>query len=760
MATVDVDLENIKPENSFFDIASASGWAERGRSMKWLEISAIVALITIAVLTAYILTSQQPESEPLRPYQAATLLILNLLPAAAILVLIGRRVALARAQKADISSRQLIHVRLVAIFSLIAAIPTLFLVIFASFLFQTGVQFWFSDSARDMLVNAGELATGYYREKLDDVGAETTTMAGDLRFALGNLSADDPVFLDGYVKQVLSRKLSESAIVSLQPDQTQRTIAVVSPDDSPRDNWIDDDMVKQLNSGKGLVVSVKKDGIVAVTLLFESPEKTYLFTKRTGDVPSFQLGEKAQSVLTDYRDMVSRSQKLQFQFNITLYVISLLIIATAVWIALLVADRLIKPVNSLVDTAQKIADGDLSARVEEDTDRDDEVALLSRSFNAMTTRLETQTSTLLSTNQQLDDRRAFIEAVLESVSAGVINIDRENLITLANSTAEKLLSEKNDTIVGQSLSEISPRFVSLVGDGQYRAVVQMNDGPEPQTLAVKISKRETGHVITFEDISQQLADQRRAAWSDVARRIAHEIKNPLTPIQLAAERLQRRFKPKFVADGDDADVFEQLTKTIVRQVNDLRNIADEFSSFARMPKPVFRKENLTDIIAHSVFLFEVANDDISFDFEKPKRPINIICDRRQLGQAVTNLLKNATEAVKDHFDKSDSDNTGEISISLSTVGENITVEVADNGAGFPTDRDRILEPYVTNRKSGSGLGLAIVQKIVSEHFGEIQLDDAPDGGALVRIILHPKILNDQTENAPKDDASTNVDQEF
>ncbi len=756
MATVDFEPEATVASKSGFDFPTAAGWAQRGRSFRWIEIAVGCALVAIAIVTAIILLNQDPQDAPLRPYEAAALLVANLLPATAMLVLVGRRLALARAQKADISSRELIHVRLVAIFSLIAAIPTLLLVIFASFLFQTGVQFWFSDSARDMLVNAGELATGYYEEKLDDVGAETTTMAGDLRFALSTLSADDPAFLDGYFKQVLGRKLSESAIVSVAPDGKQQTIAVVSPDDQRRDKWIDAETMKEMDAGKSLVVNVEDDGIAAVTLLYEQPAKTYLFTKRTGDVPSFKLGNRAQSVLRDYREMVSRSQQLQFQFNIALYVISLLIIAVVVWVALLVADRLIKPVNNLVDTAQKIADGDLSARVDEESKRHDEVALLSRSFNIMTEKLQNQTSTLITTNQQLDDRRAFIEAVLESVSAGVISIDHDRKITLANSTAEKLLSPEDETIVGSSLDDISARFCELIDEDQYRAVVQLGDGPEPQTLAIKISDRESGHVITFEDISQQLADQRRAAWSDVARRIAHEIKNPLTPIQLAAERLQRRFVKNDNASEEDAEVFDQLTGTIVRQVNDLRKIADEFSSFARMPKPVFREENLTDIVAHAVFLFEVGHQEIVFEFEKPKNNLSITCDRRQLGQAVTNLLKNAAEAIRERLsgdDKSD----GEVSIKLFEKGNDVVLEVADNGIGFPEDRERIVEPYVTTRKTGSGLGLAIVQKIVDEHFGQIELNDSEDGGACVRVILNRAILDEQLHQPTS--GATQKDQE-
>ena len=348
--------------------------------------------------------------------------------------------------------------------------------------------------------------------------------------------------------------------------------------------------------------------------------------------------------------------------------------------------------------------------------------------------------------EQLEDRRAFIEAVLESVSAGVISIDPDSRITLANSSAEALLSGDKGSIIGKCLEEVAPKFAELLAQEQYRAVVQIGDGAEPQTFALRMSEREAGFVITFEDISQQLADQRRAAWSDVARRIAHEIKNPLTPIQLAAERLQRRFGKKLESDPDDSAVFAQLTETIVRQVRDLRNIADEFSSFARMPKPVFREEDLTDILAHSIFLFEVAHTEISFVFEKPDRPVSLICDRRQLGQAITNLLKNAAEAVDDRFASQGSAFSGEISISLRNLGDTLAIEVGDNGTGFPKDRERILEPYVTNRKTGTGLGLAIVEKIVAEHYGEIELDDTPGGGALVRIILYPEILIDQANH--------------
>lgn len=713
------------------------------QSIKFLEISSAITLIVVAIITALILTDLGPQSEPLSPAGSAAMLVANLLPATFLLILFGRRVALKRAEKGNIGSKQLLHVRLVAIFSTITAVPTLLLVIFASLLFQSGVQFWFSGSARGMLENAGELATGYYETVARDVGDETQTMAGDFRNALTQTKLDDPAFISYYLEQVLRRQLSESAIVSIGTDAVQRTEAVATADDDRKQDWIAPDIMAKLNAGEGTVVTIRSNKVEAVTVLFDQP-RSYLYASRALSVPSFALGEKAQSVLKDYDNMVARSRALQLQFNAALYVVSLLIIGVTLWIALLVADRLVRPVNNLVQAAQKIADGDLSARVSEDNVRADEVGFLSRSFNRMTERLESQTGTLLTANRQLDDRRAFIEAVLESVSAGVISVGNDGTVQLANSTAEKLLSGDNQTIVGKKFHSVSPMLAALAED-QQRGVIQLGDGPEPLTVAVKVSARESGKVVTFEDISQQLADQRRAAWSDVARRIAHEIKNPLTPIQLAAERLQRRFG-KQIEDG--APIFEQLTSTIVRQVGDLRNIVDEFSSFARMPKPVFRVESLTDIVGHALFLFEVAHTDIAFSFEHDSSSPNLVCDRRQLGQAITNILKNAVESIQER--KKSDDEAGVIAVALNVDNGVIGLSFTDNGTGLPQDRDRIVEPYVTTRSTGSGLGLAIVKKIIEEHFATIAFADAIGGGAVVTITFSPENMA-ASESSPSNE---------
>lgn len=706
-------------------LSAIAAWAGHAQRIRYLEIVSAALLLIMAIATAYILTRQGPQAEPLSPPVAAALLIANLFPATSLMMLAGRRLAIQRA-KQDGEGEGSLHVRLVIIFSMLAAVPALLLAIFASVLFQSGVQFWFSNSAQGMLENAGALAKGYYEEKLRDVGDETVAMAGDIRFALDQAPTTDPQFLSFYYDQVLRRKLSESAIVAIGRDGGQRTLVVASPEER-KGNWISDGDLKRLNSGEDLIVTAQPNRIVAVNRLFDSP-RTYLYATRSVEVPSFTLGEKAQSVLKDYRAMETRSRNLQLQFNALLYVVSLVIIGIAVWVALLVADRLVQPVNKLVEAAQRIADGDFSVRVDDGDIRKDEVGFLARSFNRMTERLQSQTSNLISANRQLEDRRSFIEMILESVSAAIVNLDEDGKIRLANKTAEHILSPDGDTILGQKLGDIAPHFGKLASEGRSQAIVQVGDGTEPRTYAVKLADGEGGQVVTFEDITRQLSDQRQAAWSDVARRIAHEIKNPLTPIQLAAERLRRRFG-KQVVEGNE--VFDQLTGTIIRQVGDLRNIVDEFSSFARMPKPVFRDENLSDIVGHAVFLFEVAHTDIEFEFLQTGKTIPMLADRRQLGQAVTNILKNAAEAIRERTAADPDSPKGRIEVWIEREDGQLSICFADNGKGLPDDRDRIVEPYVTTRATGSGLGLAIVKKIVEEHQGELLLEDNKDGGAIV-----------------------------
>ncbi|MFM9978930.1 MAG: ATP-binding protein [Sphingomonadaceae bacterium] len=710
-----------------------SGWQRRlavfigrRRWMPYVELATLLALVVIATASYLILTQGMPGQKLLTPPAVAFLLVANLVPALALIVLAGRRMAKRRARLSPVGGGGRLHVRLVGIFSLVATVPMLLVVIFSSLLFQYGVEFWFSDKARGMLQNANSLAQGYYQEKMQNVAGETITMAGDLRDYLAQAPTDSPAFAEGYAWQVLNRNLTESAIVEVTASGP-KTVAMVNPDARPVEKRISATVIAQLAAGKPVVITDSADRIEAVTRLY--PDRNiYLYASRLSDRQALAQTERAKAVLADYEGLIDRSRRLQLQFNAALFVISLLIVGAAVWIALKVADRLVRPVGELVEAARRVAGGDLSARVQSPR-AVDEVGTLARAFNRMTRRLQEQTGAL-------DSRRAFIEAVLSGVSAGVISVDSDRRMRLMNDQARRLLAASGADPVTLPLSALAPELDALIVRGQRGGVVHLQRGGDARTLAVKVVVGEQGYVLTFDDITQQLADQRRAAWSDVARRIAHEIKNPLTPIQLAAERLKRRYLAEI---SSDKATFERLTETIVRQVGDLRRMVDEFSSFARMPKPIFREEALIDIARQALFLHEVAHPAIRFTLETDDHEMTMICDRRQLGQALTNIVKNAVEAIAQQPDGEEGGGT--VSLCLARNGDgHIEIAIADSGVGLPADRERIVEPYMTTRVRGTGLGLAIVNKIVEEHVGTMTFSDRPDGGTIVRLSFDPALL--------------------
>jgi len=343
--------------------------------------------------------------------------------------------------------------------------------------------------------------------------------------------------------------------------------------------------------------------------------------------------------------------------------------------------------------------------------------------------LEQQNTELVTANAQLDNRRALIEAVMAGVSAGVMAVGRDRQVRIANNSADLLLGADEGGLVGRKLGEVAPELDELLDQGRREATVQIALHGDMRTLAVRIAQTGDGPILTFDDITQQLLDQRRAAWSDVARRIAHEIKNPLTPIQLAAERLQRRYGK--VIDPQD-ETFGRLTETIVRQVGDLRRMVDEFSSFARMPKPVFREEAIADICAQAMFLHEVAHPEIRFELVQDDPVPSLVCDRRQMSQALTNIVKNAVEAIEA---RPEGAKDGKVLMIVGQQASMVTITVADNGVGLPPERDRIIEPYMTTRARGTGLGLAIVNKIIEEHAGTIGFSDNPTGGTIVSMMF-------------------------
>ncbi|WP_275897580.1 ATP-binding protein [Sphingorhabdus sp. Alg239-R122] len=709
--------------------------ARNDRFFSLLEISAAAILIIIMAISYSIISDYQEKDKLLPAVMAATLLVANLVPAMALLVLFGRRIARGRARKSESGSDGQLHIRLVGLFSLLAAIPTLLVVVFASLLFQYGVEFWFSDRSRNILENANELAKGYYAQSTTDVGNQTEALAKDLREYLSQARIDSPEFSEAYSYQVLVRSLSQSAILQIGQDGQPRVAVIVGPDEVSTER-INKELITKLKNGEEMLVSVSANRVEAVAPLDRQAE-IYLYTARRSDLLAFSQGERAQEVLNDYDQFSAQTSNLQLRFNLALFFVSLLIVGIALWAALRLADRMVRPLDDLAVAAREISMGNFTPRVTSVVRRD-EVGMLGRAFNRMAQRLEQQTQALMSANEQLDNRRAFIEAIVESATAGIISVDTDGHIRLMNNSAQQILrKEGNEQLLGEKLTDIAPQFAKLIEAEITENVIQFASSSSLLTLAVKIVREPIGHVITFEDITQQLLDQRQAAWSDVAQRIAHEIKNPLTPIQLATERLKRRYTKEIVSDPE---IFANLTETIIRQVGDLRNMVDEFSSFAKMPKPVFREENYFDLVKQAVFMHDVAHGGVEFELLSDSNEIMLYCDRRQIGQAITNIIKNAVESIESKKKSADNDYRGKVSVQFMQTGDDITLSITDNGVGLPDDSDRLIEPYVTTREKGTGLGLAIVKKIVEEHFGEIAFDNADTGGAEVVLTLDATML--------------------
>ena len=707
----------------------------RSRFVPLLEMLTVVALIAIAATSYWLVLGRGRTETLLRPPVVAGLLVANLVPAMALMVLVARRIAMRRAARSALGGRGRLHVRLVALFSVIASVPTLMVVVFASLLFQNGMQFWFSDRAKTVLASAENVSQIYEREHIRRIRMDVEVMGADMVQRINEFGLNSKAFETQLFLQTAVRQMSEAAILTIDPKGALHVRVQWNPDKRSLADRVPIKTLVELRAGEVRVVQPHPDRIEALVRL-DPQAAIYFYGARAVSPEATEALKKARYAASDYQKTLERGRASQLKFNALLLLVSLLIVAIAIWVAFAVADRVVRPVGQLVDAARRVGKGDLSARVPSSR-VNDEVGTLANVFNRMTGRLEEQTGALVSANAQLETRRAFIEAVLSGVTAGIISVGQDRNVRLMNSSAEALLKTPKERAVGRRLAELAPELADQLDSEEREAIVQFASQGEPRTLAVKRVKTENGWVLTFDDITEQLQDQRRAAWSDVARRIAHEIKNPLTPIQLAAERLQRRYGKEIASDPG---TFEQLTGTIVRQVGDLRRMVDEFSSFARMPKPVFQEERIAEIARHALFLHEVAHPDIAFSLEAPEPSPILVCDRRQLGQALTNIVKNAVEAIQQKREEGKGSPAEEVAIRIADEGERLVVEVRDTGAGLPAERSRLTEPYVTTRVKGTGLGLAIVKKIVEEHYGSLAFEDQASGGTLVRLVFDTESL--------------------
>jgi two-component system nitrogen regulation sensor histidine kinase NtrY len=621
-----------------------------------------------------------------------------------------------------------LHVRLVLLFSVVAVIPTILVGVFATAWFSLGIQFWFNDRIRTALEEGLQASQGYLSEHRDTIKTEALSMKADLERA-GRAYAEDPnAFGQVLETQTTLRGLDEAVIFD---PTTFYVLASAGLMTGIGPGKIPPGALDAARTGEVPVLSNGVDTEVRALVQLNSTPPLMMMIERPVDPRILAHMHLTEDAVAQYQRLDQNRASLQVTFALIFALVALLVLAAAVSIGLVLANQIARPVGWLMQAAERVRGGDLAVQVPEIPSQD-ELAGLSRAFNRMTNQLGAQRAELMDAYSQIDERRRFTETVLSGVSAGVIGLDGQGRIELPNRAARALLGIDLLGFIGRPLTERVPEIGKLLNECMaapehpVTGEIEIGKQRSRRVLLVRIEPelkggRAHGFVVTFDDITELQSAQRKAAWADVARRIAHEIKNPLTPIQLAAERLKRRFGREITSDPD---TFVQCVDTIIRQVGDMRRMVDEFSAFARMPVPVIKPEDIGRVVREALVLQRNAHPEIDWSTDLPERGPTAPCDRRLLGQALTNLLVNAADAVR--MAKRSPGETGHISVAIHRQEGAIRIVVTDDGIGLPAaDRDRLTEPYVTHKPKGTGLGLAIVKKIMEDHGGSVTLDDRP-----------------------------------
>jgi two-component system nitrogen regulation sensor histidine kinase NtrY len=691
---------------------------------------------------AILLAASPPSTGPLGPASELILTVLGfnlILILALTLVVFLRFAALLDARDSDAGAR--LQVRFVTLFAVAAVAPAVVVALFYGVLVNRGVDNWFSERVQTVVENSATVARSYVDEQSRYIQDHVTVMAGDLNHAAAGLEAS-PITFNQFLGQLASTHAFSAAYLI---DRDGRVLARAEATIAPSLTLPPATSFKAADQGDiWLCYRTCGDVMRAVFKLRAYPD-AYLYVVRPVEKGIVAHLLEAEASLVAYRDAAQNRQKIQTIFALSYAETALLVLVGAVWLGLGAANAISGPVARLVQAAGKVAGGDLSARVDADGDPE-EIAVLSRAFNSMTHDLQAQQEAIHAAHEDAERRRQFIETVLAEVSAGVIGLDAKGRISAANRQAEVLLSLTADS-QGRKLAEIAPELAAVAAQAgrgaEAEEEVDVVRDRETRRLRVRASRIEDGQVLTFDDITRLVTAQRNAAWRDVARRIAHEIKNPLTPIQLSAERLRKKYRKDIAAS--ELETFDRCTDTIVRQVGDIGRMVDEFSAFARMPAPKFAEQDASELIRAAVFAQRVASPDIDVELEDPIPEVRLKADERMLAQALTNILKNAAEAVSA---RRATKAKGRIRARLISDEAGVAFEVEDNGVGLPArDRDRLTEPYVTTREKGTGLGLAIVKRILEDHGGELELTDAREGpGALAILRLPPSA---RIRSAPK-----------
>ncbi|MGO4907895.1 ATP-binding protein [Pseudorhodobacter sp. W20_MBD10_FR17] len=671
-------------------------------------------------------------------------LVYVLVVASLVLARVSRMIADRRSQSAG--SR--LHLRMSGIFALLALTPTVLVAVFATITFNVGLEGWFSERVRAVVGNSLAAAQAYDGEHRQDLTEDVNSLAAYLNLAKQStfFLADDqlrPVLTQG--QAAVQRGLKEAYLIDGSGTLKTRgersylfDFEALTADD-----------IARARAGETVLIEDWPNNELRALVFLTAYVDRFLYISRSVDGNILSLLDETRETVTLYQQLEAERGRLLFEFGLLYLGFAVILILAAIWLGLWLAERLSRPIGRLAGAAQKVGSGDLDVQIPEE-EGDDEIAMMGRLFNQMTRQLKGQRDALVESNVKTEGRRRLFDSVLSSVTAGVIGLDADGRVDFVNRAAERLLDVQGGGH-GHGLMTLVPEFDNLfkrLRDGLGASVqeeIRLTRKGRMESLLVRMSVRRSdtgeleGYVVAFDDVTDLVSAQRMAAWGDVARRIAHEIKNPLTPIQLSAERIKRKFRPLV---GDSAADLDQYADVIIRQTNDLRRIVDEFSKFARMPEPVRREEDIVKILQDALLLQEAGQPNVRFVRDVAEGPVLMDLDSTMISQALTNLIKNGGEAIETFVEKQKVEGfVPEIRVSLSAAPDHIVIRIADNGIGLPPDRARLFEPYVTTRANGTGLGLPIVKKIIEEHGGTLALLDAIefDGnthvGAMAEISL-------------------------
>ncbi|AJY48285.1 ATPase [Martelella endophytica] len=719
-------------------------------------------LVVGALLTAFLSLFVLLGLTPIKPtgHVVVGLVAANSLFVLALIFLIGREVVtLLKARSRGRAAAQL-HIRIVLLFAIVAVTPAILVAIFATLTLNAGLDRWFAMRTQTIVQSSLNVAQAYMMENASYLQGQTLSMGNDLERNRSLYFLDRTGFADMMTRQARGRGLLGAFLVRkdgsviVQSDASDKTPL---PD-------IPQDALEKAAAGTPTLIPPGDTNLVGAIIALEAIPDSFLYTVRAVDPNVMGAMHMIEDNVSEYSSMEEGRVSIQIAFAVLYLGFALIVLLAAIWTGIAVADRIVLPIRLLIGAADQVASGDLKVAVPVRT-IDGDVGRLSGTFNKMVAEIRAQQREVLLAKDEVDDRRRFIEAVLSGVTAAVIGVDETRTITIVNVSAEDLLAAPADQLLGQSLGDVAPELDVVMTAAMrrsrqnFRQQINLFRHGKERTLSVQVTREDSrdgtnSWVITLDDITDLIIAQRSSAWADVARRIAHEIKNPLTPIQLSAERIKRRIGRK-IEDEDDRKVFDQCTDTIVRQVGDIGRMVDEFSSFARMPKPSKSSGDLRTIITDAMFLTEMGRTDVSFQRELGDVPLEGLFDDRMLGQAFGNIIKNAVEAIESLPHSQEDPGRILVRASHDATRDRYIIDFIDNGKGLPVEnRHMILEPYITMREKGTGLGLAIVRKIIEEHGGKLELHDAPADfangrGAMIRVEL-PHVHDGDTAREQKD----------